>query len=125
MSNLDINLKRKPRCPRCNREMMLMRSSRDHVFWKCANMGASHPEIFGVVGQRSFFGTARLIDPVTLKIVQRSVTLEIVSRERTARVHADAGKRDPEAREKVSVQERGDSGGGVREPDGGDGAADG
>ena len=60
-------LNRKPVCPRCDRNMIAYQSWRDHWFWRCSQ----HGEIFGIVGQPSFYGTKRLVDPVTLKIVDR------------------------------------------------------
>ncbi len=51
--------------------MIAIMSWREHWFWKCASISVDHPELFGIVGQPSFFGTKRLIDPVTMKVVNR------------------------------------------------------
>jgi len=59
---------RSPLCPRCGQPMKLIQA-RDHWFWRCFTVGVWHRELFGIVGQSSNFRTKRLVDPVTLKIV--------------------------------------------------------
>lgn len=59
---------RVPLCPRCNQPMTKIQA-RDHWFYRCLNVSVYHDELFGIVGRASNFRTRRLVDPVTMKIV--------------------------------------------------------
>jgi len=63
---LDWKPKRKPICPECGQEMELCQTV-DHYYWTCHNhSSATH---YGIKGQGANFQFAKLVDPVTLEIV--------------------------------------------------------
>ena len=58
--------RRKPKCPKCGQEMSLQ-SARSHYYWLCSHH--FFPVQLGIKGQDANFQFKRLVDPVTLEIL--------------------------------------------------------
>ena len=61
------NPKRKPKCPECGQEMELHQIV-SHYYWACHNH--SYVTHYGIKGQGAYFQFDKLVDPVTLEIVE-------------------------------------------------------
>jgi len=58
---------RKPKCPKCGREMNL-NQIRSHYYWLCCDL-SHYPVSLGIKGQDGYFQFRKLVDPITLEIV--------------------------------------------------------
>jgi len=60
--------KRDALCPKCGQPMQLIQA-RDHWFFRCFNVSTFHTTLYGILNEPSNFMTRRVVDPVTMTIV--------------------------------------------------------